>query len=228
MHSQQQQPQVIGARRASWRIISSIEQKEESKGNSAQVEKIKTYRTKVEAELADVCNDILAVLDQHLIPSAQAGESKVFYHKMYVLLTCHLYCGVFDVFANYFTDCAFYFAFFSYYHLTGRVIITDTSPSSLQVTTERVSAHQLQMEWTPLQCAQQIAKQMLIDAQPGFYNRRFRGRSRVVQAGYRDRSDRPRTYSPNPTRSRTQLLRILLRDPQLTRPCMPSCQAGFR
>jgi 14-3-3 protein epsilon len=28
---------VIGARRASWRIVSSIEQKEESKGNDAQV-----------------------------------------------------------------------------------------------------------------------------------------------------------------------------------------------
>merc|ERR1711939_836740 len=73
---------VIGARRASWRIISSIEQKEESKGNETQVDKIKTYRNKVEAELADVCNDILNVLDQHLIPSAQAGESKVFFHKM--------------------------------------------------------------------------------------------------------------------------------------------------
>ncbi|KAI5476362.1 hypothetical protein MNV49_007811 [Pseudohyphozyma bogoriensis] len=73
---------VIGARRASWRIISSIEQKEEAKGNEAQVAKIKEYRQKVEGELAGVCNDILEVLDQHLIPSAQAGESKVFYHKM--------------------------------------------------------------------------------------------------------------------------------------------------
>ncbi|GAA5850190.1 hypothetical protein JCM8547_001038 [Rhodosporidiobolus lusitaniae] len=73
---------VIGARRASWRIISSIEQKEEAKGNSSQVAKIKTYREKVEGELADVCNDILSVLDAHLIPAAQAGESKVFYHKM--------------------------------------------------------------------------------------------------------------------------------------------------
>ncbi|GAA6018155.1 hypothetical protein JCM11491_003338 [Sporobolomyces phaffii] len=73
---------VIGARRASWRIISSIEQKEESKGNSSQVSKIKEYRNKVEAELGDVCNDILKVLDDHLIPAAQAGESKVFYHKM--------------------------------------------------------------------------------------------------------------------------------------------------
>jgi len=73
---------VIGARRASWRIISSIEQKEESRGNEAQVVKIKAYRQKVEKELADVCNDVLAVLDEHLIPAAQAGESKVFYHKM--------------------------------------------------------------------------------------------------------------------------------------------------
>nr|POE66113.1 14-3-3 protein like [Quercus suber] len=73
---------VIGARRASWRIVTSIEQKEESKGNEAQVTLIKEYRQKIEAELAKICEDILEVLDQHLIPSAQSGESKVFYHKM--------------------------------------------------------------------------------------------------------------------------------------------------
>lgn len=73
---------VIGARRASWRIVTSIEQKEESKGNEAQVALIKEYRQKIEAELAKICDDILEVLDKHLIPSAQSGESKVFYHKM--------------------------------------------------------------------------------------------------------------------------------------------------
>jgi 14-3-3 protein epsilon len=73
---------VIGARRASWRIVTSIEQKEESKGNSSQVGLIKEYRTKIEKELADICKDILNVLDQHLIVSAKTGESKVFYHKM--------------------------------------------------------------------------------------------------------------------------------------------------
>ena len=73
---------VIGARRASWRIISSIEQKEENKGNEAHVTKIKEYRTKVETELGKICNDILNVLDQHLIPTATSGESKVFYYKM--------------------------------------------------------------------------------------------------------------------------------------------------
>jgi len=73
---------VIGARRASWRIISSIEQKEESKGNQNHVERIRQYRNKVEAELGGICNDILNVLDKHLIPTATTGESKVFYYKM--------------------------------------------------------------------------------------------------------------------------------------------------
>lgn len=79
---------VIGARRASWRIVTSIEQKEESKGNSTQVGLIKEYRQKIEGELAKICEDILNVLDKHLIPSAKNGESKVFYHKMSVP-ACH-------------------------------------------------------------------------------------------------------------------------------------------
>jgi len=73
---------VIGARRASWRIISSIEQKEENKGNEKHVARTKEYRTKVEGELINICNDILKVLDEHLIPTASTGESKVFYYKM--------------------------------------------------------------------------------------------------------------------------------------------------
>lgn len=40
---------VIGSRRASWRIISSIEQKEESKGNEEHVKRIKAYRAVVRA-----------------------------------------------------------------------------------------------------------------------------------------------------------------------------------
>jgi len=73
---------VIGARRASWRIISSIEQKEESKGNEQHVKRIREYRTKVENELASICKEILSILDAHLIPSSITGESKVFYYKM--------------------------------------------------------------------------------------------------------------------------------------------------
>jgi len=73
---------VIGSRRASWRIVSSIEQKEESKGNEGHVSKIRGYRSKIENELKNICQDILGVLDGHLIPSSSTGESKVFYYKM--------------------------------------------------------------------------------------------------------------------------------------------------
>ena len=73
---------VIGARRASWRIISSIEQKEENRGNEEHVTMIRDYRGKVEFELSNICDVILCILDTHLIPSSTSGESKVFYLKM--------------------------------------------------------------------------------------------------------------------------------------------------
>ncbi|GFP87313.1 14-3-3-like protein gf14 iota [Phtheirospermum japonicum] len=73
---------VIGARRASWRILSSIEQKEETKGNENNVKLIKGYRQKIEDELSKICHDILSVLDKHLIPSSGSGEATVFYYKM--------------------------------------------------------------------------------------------------------------------------------------------------
>eukprot|EP00850_Spirogloea_muscicola_P001817 SM000007S20777 [mRNA] locus=s7:184931:187261:- [translate_table: standard] len=73
---------VIGARRASWRIMSSIEQKEKAKGNEQNVARITQYRMKVEDELHKICEDILSVIDENLIPASDKGESKVFYYKM--------------------------------------------------------------------------------------------------------------------------------------------------
>ncbi|KAL3501677.1 hypothetical protein ACH5RR_036126 [Cinchona calisaya] len=73
---------VIGARRASWRIISSIEQKEERRENEEHVLIIKEYRGKIEAELSKICDGMLRLLDTNLIPSASSAESKLFYLKM--------------------------------------------------------------------------------------------------------------------------------------------------
>jgi len=73
---------VVGSRRASLRIISSIEQKEESRGKTDHLAKARDYKKKVEKELTEICNDILAVLDKNLIPASQSAESKVFYFKM--------------------------------------------------------------------------------------------------------------------------------------------------
>merc|ERR1712070_990925 len=73
---------VIGARRASWRTLSSIEQKEKSKGQEEHGQHINMYKTKVEEELTEICKDILLMLDNNLIPASSSGESKVFYLKM--------------------------------------------------------------------------------------------------------------------------------------------------
>jgi len=73
---------VVGSRRASLRIISSIEQKEESRGKEDHLVKAREYRKKVEKELTAICDDILDVLDKHLITNSSTAESKVFYHKM--------------------------------------------------------------------------------------------------------------------------------------------------
>ncbi|MFS7973363.1 14-3-3-like protein [Helianthus anomalus] len=73
---------VIGARRASWRIISSIEQKEESRGNEDHVKLIKDYRATIETELSKICDGILGLLESYLVPSASSAESKIFYLKM--------------------------------------------------------------------------------------------------------------------------------------------------
>ncbi|CAI0474343.1 unnamed protein product [Linum tenue] len=73
---------VIGSLRAAWRIVSSIEQKEEGRRNDEHVGLVKEYRSKIETELSAVCAGILTILDSNLVPSAVGSESKVFYLKM--------------------------------------------------------------------------------------------------------------------------------------------------
>ena len=62
--------------------MSSIEQKEEAKENEVNVKHIKNYCLKIKDEVSKICNDILIIIDEHLIPSSNIGESTIFYHKM--------------------------------------------------------------------------------------------------------------------------------------------------
>jgi len=73
---------AVGSRRAAWRIITSVEQKEKSKGNEEQSKFAREYCVKVEGELQKICDTILALLGDKLIAKASNGESKVFYQKM--------------------------------------------------------------------------------------------------------------------------------------------------
>ncbi|KAL5493782.1 hypothetical protein EMCRGX_G015008 [Ephydatia muelleri] len=74
---------VVGSRRSAWRIISSIEQKtERSDGQDQKLILVREYRGKVENELKDICDDVLHLLDEYLVPKADEVEQKVFYLKM--------------------------------------------------------------------------------------------------------------------------------------------------
>lgn len=50
---------VVGSRRSSWRVISSIEQKSAGAGNESQVQLIKEFRGKIEGELNEICSRVL-------------------------------------------------------------------------------------------------------------------------------------------------------------------------
>jgi len=69
---------VIGSRRASWRVVTSIEQK----GDAEKILIVKDYKSKIEDELVEICNDILGIIDECLIPNSTSEEAKVFYYKM--------------------------------------------------------------------------------------------------------------------------------------------------
>lgn len=70
---------VIGARRASWRVLSSLEKTQNDDPKKSVIQK---YKENVETELKEICNEILGLLDNNLIENAKDPESKVFYHKM--------------------------------------------------------------------------------------------------------------------------------------------------
>ena len=73
---------VVGARRASWRVLSSIESKEKEKGDHEKVTLITSYREKVEKELEKICKELLDVLERFLLPEDKTAEGQVFYWKM--------------------------------------------------------------------------------------------------------------------------------------------------
>ena len=90
---------MVGARRSSWRIVSSIEKKSEETGNEIRGRLAKKYREDIEKELNGICEIVLNLLADHLIKSVDASledctgegeseervglvESKVFYLKM--------------------------------------------------------------------------------------------------------------------------------------------------
>lgn len=49
---------------------------------SDQLPLIRDYKSKIETELTDICDDILKIIEAELIPNSTSEEGKVFYYKM--------------------------------------------------------------------------------------------------------------------------------------------------
>lgn len=76
---------AVGSRRAAWRIISSVEHREKSKGSDIQASYAKEYCETIEKELHEICDTIIQLLgdkDTGIIKKSSNRESRVFYIKM--------------------------------------------------------------------------------------------------------------------------------------------------
>ena len=74
---------VIGSRRACWRAVSALEMKDdENRASGPHAHLITNYKKQIEAELGEICQDILNLLDKHLIDNSPNDEARVFNYKM--------------------------------------------------------------------------------------------------------------------------------------------------
>ena len=71
---------VIGVRRASWRVLLSIEHKESQRNNRANSQRAAKYRAELETELSRLCTDILSLID--LLIARESTQYTAFYCKM--------------------------------------------------------------------------------------------------------------------------------------------------
>ncbi len=72
---------LTGPRNA-WRLFASNEARELAHGNQRHAALIRAYKEKVEQELHHVCNQMISLLDEALIPTADSVQCSVFYWKM--------------------------------------------------------------------------------------------------------------------------------------------------
>mmetsp|Transcript_35125 Transcript_35125/g.65043 ORF Transcript_35125/g.65043 Transcript_35125/m.65043 type:complete len:236 (+) Transcript_35125:102-809(+) len=73
---------ALTGRRHAVRVAMTVESQETGAGFPDKGMLAAGYRTKVEAELQEVCDKALRLLKERLVPGAEPGEAKTFYLKM--------------------------------------------------------------------------------------------------------------------------------------------------
>jgi 14-3-3 protein epsilon len=76
----------VKTRRDAWRTIQAVQNKEELKVSNLLIGQgnkflplITLYKEKIETELKNICQDVLDLLDNHLIPKSLNPEAIVFF-----------------------------------------------------------------------------------------------------------------------------------------------------
>jgi 14-3-3 protein epsilon len=70
---------VVGSRRASWRVLSSIEA---NVSDSSKTEIVKGYKNMIEDELKSTCTEVIEIVERYGFTTEGESESQVFFQKM--------------------------------------------------------------------------------------------------------------------------------------------------
>lgn len=71
----------IGSMRASWRLLSTIELREDCKTEEKK-KIVQEFKEKIEQELREKCEDILSIIRNTLLPGTKKKETEISYYKM--------------------------------------------------------------------------------------------------------------------------------------------------
>jgi len=72
----------VGLLRASFRILCSIQHKEQINNRQHRLHLVTSYSTTTKHEVESTCHEVIYLLEHHLIPNATNVEANVFYLKM--------------------------------------------------------------------------------------------------------------------------------------------------
>lgn len=68
--------------RSSWGILQQGKSNEEINGAKQKVIRIREFQEKIESDLSSICEEVMSLLDKHLLPFTTNDENRVFYLKM--------------------------------------------------------------------------------------------------------------------------------------------------
>ena len=73
---------ITGLLRNNWRTIDTLERREAPRSSPHQVALMHLQKERIRRELDSTCQDIVKLLEDFLLKSANPGEERVFYSKM--------------------------------------------------------------------------------------------------------------------------------------------------